>query len=137
VKIFVSWNFLPCFYKVFALVLFSAILCPCVLCKVVESSYVFCLIIFCQVAKGMLLVMSRAVLIGNVQYWFRACHVHRLLPADSLIYRKQLSTTRIVTETSGIPQHNLQSPIVFGVWIFLPLQEGRRKGRGFETLWSV
>jgi hypothetical protein len=56
-----------------------------------------------------------------VQYWYRACHVQRLLPADSLIYRKQLSTTSIVTETSGIPQHNLQNPVVFGVWISLSL----------------
>jgi len=72
-----------------------------------------------------------------VQYWYRACHVHRLLLADSLIYSKQLSATRIVNEISGIPQHNLQSPIVFVVWISLALQVGRRKGRGNETLWSV
>jgi hypothetical protein len=56
-----------------------------------------------------------------VQYWYRACHVHRLLLADCLIYRKQFSTTRIVTETSGIPQHNLQGPNIFGVCISLSL----------------
>lgn len=136
-KIFLSWNFSSCFYEVFPLILFSPFLCPRILCKVVQSSYVFYLLIFHQVAKGMLLVMSRAVLMLYVQYWHRACHVHRLLPADSLIYRKQLSTTRIVTETSGFPQHNLQSPIVFAVWISLPVQVGRRKGRGYEKLWSV
>jgi len=65
-----------------------------------------------------------------VQYWPRACHVHRLLPADSLIYRKQLSTTRIVIQTSVIPQHNLQSPVVFGVWISLRLKRDEERGVG-------
>jgi len=116
------------------LILFSAFLCPCIVCKVVQSSYDFCLLIFRQVANGIFLVMSHAVLVRYVQYWYRACHLHRLLLADSLIYKKQFSTTRIVTETSDIPQHNLQGPIVFGVWISLPLQVGRRKGRGYETL---
>jgi hypothetical protein len=103
------------------LILFSAFLCLCILCKVLQSSYDFCLFIFRQVANGILLVMGRAVLMRYVQYWYRACHVHRLLLVDCLIYRKQFSTTRIVTETSGIPQHNLHGPNVFGVWISLSL----------------
>jgi len=112
------------------MILFSAFLCSCILCKVVQSGYDFCLLIFAQVVNEMLLVMSRAVLMRYVHYWHRACYVHRLLPADSLIYRKQLSTTRIVIETSGIPQHNLQSPIVFGVWISLRLKRDEERSVG-------